>query len=267
MFQGFRKPQFGHPFSGGQCFGGCNVGPACGSCCSTGGCGLLHLKEKFGFHCNSCQPNCNTCQPSCNSCQTGCDTCQAGFTRDGRGVACRENSSLHGCPPNCYSRLPDRCVTKQNAKSLAEDRLDALRKETRENYACDFKEGFERAYVDIAEGGSGVTPAIPPERYWGYRYRTPDGHQRAQDWFRGYEMGASYAEVDGLKYNDIATSARRYVAGDYSSPAGYHTGPGVSPDGADWSAAGRRAPAATITRTPNRTAASVHQLTSGEVVR
>ncbi|MBI5758864.1 MAG: hypothetical protein HZA46_10140 [Planctomycetales bacterium] len=158
-------------------------------------------------------------------------------------------------------------MTKQNAKSLAEDRLDALRKETRENYACDFKEGFERAYVDIAEGGSGVTPAIPPERYWGYRYRTPDGHQRAQDWFRGYEMGASYAEVDGLKYNDIATSARRYVAGDYSSPAGYHTGPGVSPDGADWSAAGRRAPAATITRTPNRTAASVHQLTSGEVVR
>ncbi|WP_145371509.1 hypothetical protein [Maioricimonas rarisocia] len=57
----------------------------------------------------------------------------------------------------------------------------------------DFHAGFVDGYVDVAQGGSGVVPPIPPEAYWGAASRTPTGHQRAQDWFAGYSAGAEAA--------------------------------------------------------------------------
>lgn len=58
----------------------------------------------------------------------------------------------------------------------------------------DFKYGYQQAYIDIANGGSGALPAIPPARYWAAPYRTTWGHNKARDWFTGYEAGACSAK-------------------------------------------------------------------------
>ena len=58
----------------------------------------------------------------------------------------------------------------------------------------DFRYGFQQAYIDIANGGTGALPAIPPPRYWAAPYRTVWGHNKARDWFSGYEAGASAAK-------------------------------------------------------------------------
>ncbi len=58
----------------------------------------------------------------------------------------------------------------------------------------DFKFGYQQAYIDIANGGSGALPAIPPARYWAAPYRTTWGHNKARDWFTGYEAGACSAK-------------------------------------------------------------------------
>ncbi len=58
----------------------------------------------------------------------------------------------------------------------------------------DFKYGYQQAYIDISNGGSGALPAIPPARYWAAPYRTTWGHNKARDWFTGYEAGACSAK-------------------------------------------------------------------------
>ncbi len=58
----------------------------------------------------------------------------------------------------------------------------------------DFRFGFQQAYIDIANGGTGALPAIPPPRYWAAPYRTAWGHNKARNWFSGYEAGASAAQ-------------------------------------------------------------------------
>lgn len=58
----------------------------------------------------------------------------------------------------------------------------------------DFKFGYQQAYIDIANGGTGAMPAIPPSRYWAAPYRTTWGHNKARDWFSGYQAGACSAK-------------------------------------------------------------------------
>ena len=58
----------------------------------------------------------------------------------------------------------------------------------------DFRFGFQQAYIDISNGGSGALPAVPPSRYWAGPYRTTWGHNKAREWFTGYEAGVSSAK-------------------------------------------------------------------------
>ena len=39
------------------------------------------------------------------------------------------------------------------------------------NYEKDFGRGFRDGYFDVAEGGEGCPPVLPPQRYWSARYR------------------------------------------------------------------------------------------------
>lgn len=220
----FNPPRFGWSLCPGGGCNACAVGKPCGGCFGKLGCRTSWFQRN---RCNDCGP-----------CATGCDSCESGCDRGWSGFCHHVGSKLGWCPPNHYSRCQDRCVTKHYAKSLAKKRLDDLGDESGESFSCHFEEGFEQAYVDIAEGGSGVTPAIPPERYWGFRYRTPQGHTRAQEWFSGYELGANLAEHDGLKYNTIPTSARGWghesgehlpADGHLPTPDGYQQTSGYQP--------------------------------------
>lgn len=80
--------------------------------------------------------------------------------------------------------------------------------------SCHFREGFTQAYVDMAEGGNGTVPPIPPERYWKSKFRSAPGYARAEEWFAGYRTGAGMAEAEGLsQFNTVPTSAA-HVGGD-----------------------------------------------------
>ena len=70
-----------------------------------------------------------------------------------------------------------------------------------------FRNGFEDAFDEIADGGNGVIPPIPPKKYWNTYYRSPEGKVFARQWFNGYRIGVEMARVAGLdKMNQIATS-------------------------------------------------------------
>ncbi len=103
-----------------------------------------------------------------------------------------------------FSPVPDDYAVSEAANRLSKKSLRDLQC----RYPKDFKDGFRQAYLDIANGGAGETPPIPPEKYWKAHYRTLRGHERAQQWFEGYRLGAQQARADGISdFNTIPTSA------------------------------------------------------------
>ena len=62
----------------------------------------------------------------------------------------------------------------------------------------DFEAGYRQGYEDVANGGNGCTPAMPPRAYWGWRYQSPEGQAKVAAWFAGYPHGAAAAEQEGL---------------------------------------------------------------------
>ncbi len=86
----------------------------------------------------------------------------------------------------------------------------ALNEQFNGGVSRDFRYGFQQAFLDIANGGSGALPAVPPPRYWTAPYRTTWGHNKALDWFEGYEAGASAAKCSALREaQSVPTSAYR----------------------------------------------------------
>lgn len=81
------------------------------------------------------------------------------------------------------------------------------------NPSFDFREGWRQAYIDLAFGADGATPAIPPEKYWKANNRTCPGHERVKDWFAGYEAGVCNARAQGrTDYITIQSSVCRPAA-------------------------------------------------------
>lgn len=94
----------------------------------------------------------------------------------------------HGGPPD---GIRDHVSVKKAAVKAANR---ALSDQDCGETSRDFRFGFQQAYIDIANGGSGALPAVPPARYWTAAYRTTWGHNKAREWFSGYEAGASSAQ-------------------------------------------------------------------------
>ncbi|HUG70525.1 MAG TPA: hypothetical protein VMM76_22440 [Pirellulaceae bacterium] len=70
-----------------------------------------------------------------------------------------------------------------------------------------FGEGFRDGYQDVASGGNGCPPPLPPRSYWTWKYQTPEGQCKVAAWFEGYSHGARAAEEDGAgNFQDIQVS-------------------------------------------------------------
>jgi hypothetical protein len=75
-------------------------------------------------------------------------------------------------------------------------------------YIEHFGAGFRAGYEDVAAGANGCTPALPPRKYWTWKYQTPEGQGKTAAWFSGYPHGAKAAEEDGAgDYSQIQVSA------------------------------------------------------------
>lgn len=59
-----------------------------------------------------------------------------------------------------------------------------------------FGEGFRAGYKNVASGGDGCPPALPPNKYWNWRYQSFEGQAKVAAWFEGFPYGAAAAESD-----------------------------------------------------------------------
>lgn len=60
-----------------------------------------------------------------------------------------------------------------------------------------FGQGFRSGYADVAGGGNGCVPALPPRPFWTWKYQTAEGQAKVAAWFAGYPYGAAAAKEDG----------------------------------------------------------------------
>lgn len=165
----------------------------------------------FGHdQCADCyQPECEscaTCEGECASCGPGeCRTC------DEDCLPCRTSSHCG------YQSSHDLLITGHYARRCSRRSIEAM---GLKNMPSDFRDGFEQAYEDIADGQSGAVPAIPPEKYWTAYYRSAEGKRHAQLWFEGYRAGSASAlgKKDSL-YGPVADSGVVYDP-DPVPPAG-----------------------------------------------
>lgn len=167
----------------------------------------------------------------------GCHTCgsesacapDAGDCRDQcKGLS---GSVCGGCHGWCcfgrhakYSRCWDGLLTRREARSLAQKDLRKL--DNDQHLSCDFRLGYEQAYVDVALGACGEIPPLPPANYWNVCARTPEGHARAQQWFAGYAAGVPPAKAVYDPFNRVATSEGSGYGWNGCPPAGMPIGPG-----------------------------------------
>lgn len=137
----------------------------------------------------------------CSHWRMGRTTCENPTCRD-----CAEGT----CHPLICVPFEDyiRCLDEKFAAHEARRRANrSLRKCYDTLPSADFRDGYRQAFVDVALGGRGQLPAVPPERYWSTCYRTAGGHQRAQNWYAGYAAGASRAGgVCRYQFNDVPAS-------------------------------------------------------------
>ncbi|WP_437192646.1 hypothetical protein [Planctomicrobium sp. SH527] len=110
----------------------------------------------------------------------------------------------------CFGRHPkycsthDKMLTQHDARHLAHAELKRSKKKICSD--CDYRLGFEQAFVDVSQGAKGDVPALPPANFWTNCARTPGGHQRAENWFSGYAAGATAAKAIYEPYNKVAAS-------------------------------------------------------------
>jgi hypothetical protein len=76
----------------------------------------------------------------------------------------------------------------------------------------DYAVGFRDGFVDfVYAGGTGEPPPVPPRQFWNAILRSPDGRQRADQWFAGYRHGAQVARDGG--YREMGTIRTSLVSG------------------------------------------------------
>lgn len=127
---------------------------------------------------------------------------------------------LAGCHSGCHvltrtntdtwpqTREYCRDLDEMYARHRATRRAVVSLRQCYRNQNCDFRSGYVQAYVDVAIGGSGALPPVPPERYWKACRRDPEGHQKATDWFAGYAAGSQNALGSTWHaYNTVPASA------------------------------------------------------------
>jgi hypothetical protein len=75
-------------------------------------------------------------------------------------------------------------------------------------YFSAFGTGFRAGYENVASGGNGCPPAIPPRDFWTWKYQNPEGQAQVAAWFAGFPYGARAAEEDGAGlYQQIQLSS------------------------------------------------------------
>ena len=134
----------------------------------------------------------------------------------GSGSGCTMMNGIHQGVTNNQA-LDEFMVSYRNRAWSARSWHNNKHKFCNRKYMKDFQAGYRAGYEDVASGGHGCTPALPPSEYWGWKYQSPEGQAKVNAWFEAYPLGARAAEEDGLNtWGHIRTML----------PAEQATGPG-----------------------------------------
>jgi hypothetical protein len=147
---------------------------------------------------------------------TGCVSIGSQQSAYAPQAACDGNCAVDGCngrcsdcvPPRvpCWKYMPhvDDFVVQETAKSCACRALARYRSQCGGPISKDFKAGFTRAYIDLAESRTPQPPSIPPSRYWSAYYRSCAGRPHIEDWYAGYRVGLEIGSQSGVsQFNRI----------------------------------------------------------------
>lgn len=165
---------------------------------------LLPLAFVYGCASQSGWSTGSWCEQGCNVLTGDCRACQAPRWYWSRGR---------------YIHWYDSWVTERTAEACAKKtfRNDPAATAATGDFYC----GYQQAFIDLANGGSGVTPAVPPEKYWKANNRSARGYEKAEQWFEGYRAGVCAARGTGRQeFLFVPTSAEAAQAEN----AVYHPG-------------------------------------------
>jgi len=66
--------------------------------------------------------------------------------------------------------------------------------------SCDYRDGWKQGYYDLSTGQCEEPPATPPHKYWNPSYQSLEGKAAIDDWYSGWQDGATAAVQDGRPY-------------------------------------------------------------------
>jgi hypothetical protein len=67
-----------------------------------------------------------------------------------------------------------------------------------------YARGWRQGYIDVAQGGEGCAPPLPPDCYQSCVYQCSEGQAAIRSWYCGYQDGAQAAFACGVQqYNYI----------------------------------------------------------------
>jgi len=123
-------------------------------------------------------------------------------------------SGCHGiCDQFSYIECMDNAYASYRAQSQANKAWKHYSRQCADGdpHKCYYKDGFLDGFYDVAMGGQGCLPAIPPRRYWKSCYETAEGRLKICAYFQGYSAGVQAGfETGKARSNRLPTSFHSY---------------------------------------------------------
>jgi hypothetical protein len=101
------------------------------------------------------------------------------------------STDLRDCVDDARERHRNRKLAEATWKPIAQ--ADPCK------YSPDHARGFVDGFSDYLFWGKEEPPVVPPARYRGFSYQTPQGYQAIEDWFDGYRHGVAMAVESGYR--------------------------------------------------------------------
>ena len=86
----------------------------------------------------------------------------------------------------------------------------------------DYQDGWKQGYFDLSTGQCEEPPATPPHKYWNASYQSLEGRAIIEDWYSGWQDGATAAVQDGRPYFHPIIASPTAPAADHGHS--FHSG-------------------------------------------
>ena len=86
-----------------------------------------------------------------------------------------------------------------------------------------YQDGWKQGYFDLSTGQCEEAPATPPHKYWNASYQSLEGKAVIEDWYSGWQDGATAAIQDGRPYFHPIVASPTAQVSNYG-PHSFHSG-------------------------------------------